>query len=102
MTDNEKLNRLCELLDKAQTLSSEFSGGHSNHFSSAEEFHLALSDSIAKLKSGDINEIDKQYFWFALTCDWDDLIGKDGQSLANEIFEILTALKENIQLNRSI
>ena len=98
--DNEKLNRLYTVLDKAERLSMEFSGGYSNNFDSTEEFQLTLSESILKLKSGDINEINKQYFWFAPTCDWDDLIGKDGQILANEIFELLSELKQNIQFGQ--
>jgi hypothetical protein len=99
MGNTDKLNKLYGLLDNAKRLSSEFSGGYSNHFLSAEEFHLALSESISKLKSGDTSEIDRQYFWFALTCDWDDLIGKDGQTLANEIFELLSDIRKTIILN---
>ena len=98
MSDTEKANRLYELLDNAVKVSFEFSGGYSNHFLSAEEFHSALSDSVAKLKLGDNGEINRLYFWFAPTCDWDDLIGKSGQNLANEIFELLTYLRESFQL----
>jgi hypothetical protein len=58
-------------------------------------FYVAFSDSIAKLTSGDLTQLHKQYFWFAPTCDWDDLIGKDGQALGNEIFELLTALRKH-------
>ena len=46
-TDNKKL---IELLDKAEYLAGQFSGGYSGQFLSAEEFHLVLVDSITKLK----------------------------------------------------
>jgi hypothetical protein len=95
MKENDKLNRLYQLLRDAKVLSSAFSGGYSNHFASAEQFYVAFSDSIAKLTSGDLTQLHKQYFWFAPTCDWDDLIGKDGQALGNEIFELLTALRKH-------
>ena len=98
MTDNQKLERLYGLLDQANELASQFSGGYSNNFSSAEEFHSALDESINKLKAGDYDQIDKLYIWFAPTCDWDDFIHKEGESLANEISELLSDLKKTLKL----
>jgi hypothetical protein len=98
MTNNKDLELLFELLDKAEKLASEFSGGYSNHFLSAEEFHAGLSKSIDKLKKGDNNEINNLYFWFAPTCDWDDLIGIDGSDLANEIFKLLSDLRDSLKI----
>ena len=92
MSSLPELTNLYRLLDEAVALSATFSGGYSNHFASAEEFHLALCESIAKLKSGDTTEINTLYFWFAPTCDWDDLIGKEGQDIANALFERLSEL----------
>ena len=98
MTDNPKLERLYLLLDKAEELARQFSGGYSNHFLSAEEFHAALADSISKLKSGDADQINNLWLWFAPTSDWDDFIHQDGQDLANEIFPLLTDLKKSLNL----
>lgn len=88
----KEMGELFELLDKAEKLASEFSGGYSNNFSSAEEFHSALVDSIRKLKSGNIQEINRLWLWFAPTCDWDDLIGIVGKDIANETFKLLSDL----------
>jgi hypothetical protein len=96
MTDPEKLRQLYDFLDKAIVLSSEFSGGHSNNFLSAEEFNSALSDSVDRLKNGDNDQISNLYYWFAPTCDWDDLIHKNGLELSNVIFGLLTDLKKSL------
>jgi hypothetical protein len=98
MTDLEKLKKLYELLDKAEKLSGEFTGGYSNQFLSAQEFHSALSDSIVKLKSSENDEINKLYFWFAPTCSWDDLVGIEGKDLGNEIFELLSDLRKSFKI----
>ena len=90
----EKISTLLELLDKAEKLSYQFSGSYSNNFISAQEFSRALSESITKLKEGDKNQIDSLYNWFSPTCDWDDIIGKEGEELANNIFELLSQLRE--------
>lgn len=86
-------NRLIELLDKAEYLAKQFSGGYSGHFLSTEEFHKSLVDSIAKLKSGDLSQLDKLYLWFLPTSCWDDFIGSDGQDLGKTIFELVTKIK---------
>jgi len=98
MTDAEKLRQLYDLLDKAIVLTSEFSGGHSNNFLSTEEFNSALDDSIDKLKNGDNDQISKLYYWFAPTCDWDDLMHRDGQDLGNKIFDLLEDLKKSLPI----
>jgi hypothetical protein len=85
-------NRLFKLLDSAEKLASEFSGGYSEQFLSAEEFHLALKDSISRLKQGDRTQLDELNLWFLPTSCWDDFIGRDGQELANEISDILIKL----------
>jgi hypothetical protein len=94
MKDDEKFKSLFDLLDKAIILSAEFSGGHSTNFLSAEEFNSALRNSVDKLKKGDNREISRLYYWFAPTCDWDDLIHRDGQELADIIFGLLSDLKK--------
>lgn len=92
--DDPKLERLYLLLDKAEQLAGEFSGGFSNHFLSAEEFHASLTRRSSKLESGDLEQINDLWLWFAPTGDWDDFIGQDGNDLANELFALLTDLKE--------
>lgn len=89
MEEPKKSIYLYNLLDEAANLLSEFSGGYSNHFSSSEEFHLALKKSIAKLKDGDRNQLTTLWKWFAPTCDWDDLTGVEGGELGNKIFDAL-------------
>ena len=59
MTPQTGHTKLIELLDKAENLASEFRGGCSGQFLSAEEFHQALFDSINKLKHGDNTQLDK-------------------------------------------
>src|SRR5438128_114503 len=98
MTENLKPDRLYLLLDSAEELASHFTGGYSNHFFSAEDFHAALADSIAKLKSGDTDQLDILWLWFAPTCDWDDFIHGEGEDLANEIFPLLTDLKKTLNV----
>lgn len=100
--DNSKLERLISLLDMAEKLAGQFSGGYSNNFLSAEEFHEALTDSIAKLKSGDMEQINRLWLWFAPTCDWDDFIHQDGQDLANKLFPLLTDLKKSLSVHNII
>jgi hypothetical protein len=87
ITDHTKL---IDLLDKAEKLASEFQGGYSAQFLSAEEFHQALFDSINKFKQGDSTQLDKLYIWFLPTSCWDDFIGKDRQNLANDICNLLS------------
>lgn len=90
-TDNTKL---IALLEKAAHLAGQFSGGYSGQFLSAEEFHSALVESIAKLKSGDHSQLEKLNIWFLPTSCWDDFVGSHGQDLANEISELLVKKTE--------
>lgn len=87
MTDNPRLERLYSLLDKAEEMAGQFTGGYSNHFFSAQEFHEALAESIVKFKAGDADQLNDLQLWFAPTYDWDDFIHQDGQDLANKIFQ---------------
>ena len=93
MTDNSKLEQLYELLDEAEKLARQFTTGYTNNFFSAEEFHTALADSIAKLKTGDTDPLNDLWLWFAPTCDWDSFKRQDSQYMANEIFQLLTYLR---------
>lgn len=96
--DNLKFERLIKLLDEAEKLAGQFSGGHSNNFLSAQEFHIALTDSINKLKSGDNDQLNYLCLWFAPTCDWDDFIHQDGENLANEIYPLVTELRKSLKV----
>src|SRR6478736_6523648 len=98
MTDKEKIESLVILLDKAEHLVSEFRGGYSNQFFSAEEFHSALVESTKRLKAGDEEEISKLVSWFAPTCQWDDFTGRDGIDLGNSIYQLLYELKKSLKL----
>ncbi len=98
MINNPNLERLYLLLDKAEELAGQFTGGYSDHFFSAQEFHKALAESIAKLKSGDTDQLNYLWLWFAPTYDWDDFIHHDGEDLANEIFPLLTNLRKDLNL----
>ena len=98
MTDNSKLELLYIQLYKAEKLASQFTGGYSDHFFSAQEFHAALADSIAKLKSGETDQLNRLWLWFAPSYDWDDFTHQEGQDLANEIFSLLTDLKKTLNV----
>ncbi|MBL7748157.1 MAG: hypothetical protein JNM19_12050, partial [Chitinophagaceae bacterium] len=76
-----------------EKLATQFTGGYSDHFFSAEEFHTALSDCIAKLKTGDFNQLDVLWLWFSPSYDWDDFVQQDGENLANSIFPLLSELR---------
>ncbi|MFT5820854.1 MAG: hypothetical protein ACI8ZM_002102 [Crocinitomix sp.] len=88
------LETLIQELDLAEKLVSEFSGGHSGEFLSAEEFHRALKERILILKRGDLTVLGDLWYWFAPTCAWDDFVGMDGLDLGNSIFEKLDQLKK--------
>ncbi len=92
--NNIQINRLINDLESAEKLLSEFSGGYSGEFITAEEFHAALCDRINRLKSNDLNVINDLWIWFAPTCRWDDFVGLDGMDLGNKIFEQLDKLKK--------
>lgn len=92
--NNNKLDRLIRLLDRAEKLAGQFTGGYSHSFCSAQEFHTALVHSITKLKAGDTDQLEELWLWFAPTSDWDDFIKRDGENLANEIYALVTELKK--------
>lgn len=95
MTTETENKKLIELLDKAEHLAGQFSGGYSGQFLSAEEFHSALGDSIRKLKSGDYSQLDKLNIWFLPTSCWDDFVSSDGQNFANQISDLLVKMTSN-------
>lgn len=78
---------LLEDLHKAEKLLSESKSGYSNQFNSAEEFQIALEDFIDDIEYGNQIDLSQLWIWFAPTCDWDDLVGKDGAEIGNRIFE---------------
>jgi hypothetical protein len=92
MTTQTDHKNLISLLDKAEKLASEFQGGYSGQFLSAEEFHEALLDSINKFMQGDTTQLDKLHIWFLPTSCWGDFVGRAGQDLANEISNLLSTL----------
>lgn len=89
------IDELIRELDLAEQLVAEFSGGYSEDFMSAEEFHKALKISIEKLKGGDFSVINELWFWFAPTCSWDDFVGMEGLDLGNSIHARLSSLKKS-------
>ena len=91
----DQLDKLLPLLDEAAVLLSRITEGYSNRFTSAEEFHKALLDSIEKLRQGDINEIETLWIYFAPTCAWDDFSHFDGEKLGNKIFELLDEIRQS-------
>lgn len=88
-----KIESLINDLEKAKKLASEFTGGYSGEFISAEEFYSALSDRIERLKNNENEVLRDLWMWFAPTCQWDDFIGMDGLELGNKIFEQIDKLK---------
>ena len=86
--------RLVKLLEKSEKMVSKYEGGYSGEYLSAQEFHKDLKSSIVNYKNGDDSKLDLFYIWFAPTCHWDDFVGKEGENLANEIFEIVGRLKK--------
>ena len=100
-----KKTLLFKLLDEAQELAGKYTGGYSNAFLSAEEFYIALRESIIKLKNGDLQQLNRLHTWFAPTCSWDDFVGNAGIELANEIYEIINEIvktEKNITIGRSL
>jgi hypothetical protein len=94
MTTESFSKKLIELLEQAEQLVGQYSGGYSGQFFSAEEFHAALVTSISKLKSGDNSQLNQLYRWFLPTSCWDDFVGRDGENLANQISYLLTKISD--------
>lgn len=78
---------LLEDLHKALGLLSEYEGGNSGDFLSAQDFHLALEDAIDDVEFGNNDDLSKFWIWFAPTSVWDDFVGEKGADLGNSIFE---------------
>jgi hypothetical protein len=93
--DQSNFAALLILLDDAENLLSQFTGGYSNHFSSAQEFYEELKSSIEKLKEGDLTELENLKGYFAPTCDWDDFTHFDGQDLGNKIYGLILDLNKS-------
>ena len=83
------LSQLITNLEKAEKLLSEFHGGYSGEFLSAEEFHKAFLNNLELLKAGRLETLNEFYFWFLPTCHWDDFTNADGLALGNKIFSSL-------------
>ena len=99
-----KKELLFKLLDEAQEIAGKYTGGYSSAFLSAEEFHIALKESIIKLKNGDKQQLNRLHIWFAPTCTWDDFVGNTGIELGNEIYEIIDEIvktEKNTTIGRS-
>jgi len=90
-THKNKMASLIADLKKAEKILSEYSGGYSGKFLSAEEFHRDLLDSIIKLENGDNKVIESLWVWFAPTCQWDDFVGD--VDLGEKIFQKLDKIK---------
>jgi len=90
------LSTLINKLEKAEKLLSEFRGGYSGEFLSAQEFHSAFKNSLEALKKDKLDSLSQFYFWFLPTSTWDDFTNGDGLELGNEIFSILTAIRKKI------
>ena len=92
MSNSTDFKQLISLLERAVQLSAEFSGGHSATFSSAEEFHAALSRVVQRMKDHNLTELEKINAWFLPASAWDDFVDIDGLDLGNEISELVAKL----------
>lgn len=97
-TNHTKIASLIIDLKKAGKILSEYSGGYSGKFLSAEEFHKDLLDSITKLENGDNSVIENLWVWFAPTCQWDDFVGDI--DLGEKIFQKLDEINTQPAGNR--
>ncbi|WP_142724440.1 MULTISPECIES: hypothetical protein [unclassified Chryseobacterium] len=80
-------------LRQAERMLSEFSGGYSGQYFSAEEFHKDLKDHIFELENGNKAVLEDLFIWFAPTCQWDEFVGDT--ILGERIFQQITTLKNN-------
>jgi hypothetical protein len=78
-------------LKKAHELASQFTGGYSERFMSAEEFAHALIQAIAELEAGNTAVLKKLDLWFLPTSDWDDFVKMEGIELGERISDMLRA-----------
>ena len=82
-------------LHLAEKMLSEFKGGYSNKFSSAEEFYKAFVEELYEIEKDNVADFTQIWNWFAPTCDWDDFTGMDGLELGNRIFSRVDNWKKN-------
>ena len=87
------ITELITLLEEAVALSSQYTGGYSNQFFSAEEFHEALKTTFSEFKNGNMNALNDLWGYFAPTCSWDDFIRHDGIELGHKIYTLVNDLK---------
>jgi hypothetical protein len=90
---NTDLQKLIGLLKRANSLLSEFSGGYSGEFMSAEEFHEKLKEIIVYLEELKVEHLLDILVWFVPASCWDDFVGiHDTEKLADQIYEIADRL----------
>jgi hypothetical protein len=89
IVNSSQFKHLLELLNDAENLVGQFTGGYSNQFFSAEEFHEALVIAILRLQNNDLEVLSTLWLWFAPTCSWDDFTGVEGMNLCNDTFEAI-------------
>ncbi|PBQ30443.1 hypothetical protein CNR22_01230 [Sphingobacteriaceae bacterium] len=85
---------LIDDLHKAEELLSNFTGGHSGEFSSAEHFRETFVDAIDDIEGGNQTDLTRFYIWFLPTSTWDDFTKDQGQELGNKIFERVDSWKK--------
>ncbi|AEE20237.1 hypothetical protein [Dokdonia sp. 4H-3-7-5] len=90
-----KLFELFSDLHLAEKMLSEFKGGYSGKFSSAEEFYNAFVEHLYEIEKDNVADFTQIWYWFAPTCEWDDFTGKQGEKLGNRIFERVNNWKKN-------
>lgn len=89
---SEKLSLINDLKE-AEKILSEYSGGYSGQYRSAEEFHKDFKDRLFELENGNEAVLEDLWIWFAPTCQWDAFVGD--ALLGERIFQqITTALKK--------
>ncbi|MEK6787887.1 MAG: hypothetical protein AABY68_02925 [Pseudomonadota bacterium] len=80
---------LIDELKKAHELASQFAGGYSERFMSAEAFSDALGQAIINLEAGDTTVLLQLDLWFLPTSDWDNFIKVEGIELGQRISDML-------------
>ncbi len=90
-----ELFELIEDLHKAEKFLSEYKGGNSGEFLSAEVFHEAFVEELCNVEFDNVADFTLMWRWFMPTCEWDDFTRKQGQELGNRIFARLDRWKRN-------
>lgn len=89
------MDELLAQLKIAQALASQFTGGYSERFMSAEEFADALGKAISELESGNTAVTDELSLWFLPTGDWDDFVKLEGLEMGQRVSDLLEAYRAN-------